>query len=242
MTAGLEDGPTTVEATRARGRARRWVVVATVLVGVLVAASGAAALARDNRRLAEIAAVDAAAGRATEAVRDLATVVRAARAALARSAERVADDGVRTDLAAALDTALTAAHVHEATVEELDVATAQIVSSRDALRTATSATAAEMSSWELARAQAEWSAARAHLDETLAAARDVLAASAGRVADDAVRQSLAGAVDSAQPLVVGVPSADVPALAAASAAVTSTADSVAGLQAAVTEAVASWTE
>lgn len=242
MTARLEDGPTTVEPTRVGGRARWRVVLVAVLAGALVAASGVAALARDNRHLAETAAGGAAAGRATEAVRDLATVVRAAQAALAESAGHVADEGVRTDLAAALDTARTAAHVHGATVQEIDEATARAESARDALSAATSAAAAEVSSWELARAQADWSAARAHLGEALTAARDVLAASAGRVADDAVRQSLAGAVDSAQPLVVGVPSADVPALAAASAAVTSAADSVAGLQAAVTEAVASWTQ
>jgi hypothetical protein len=242
MTARLEDGPTTAETTRGRGLARWWVVVAVVLVGVLVAASGTAALARDNRRLAETAAVGAAAGRATEAVRDLATVVPAARAVLARSADRVADEGVRTDLAAALDAALSAARVHGATVEELDAATARVVSSRDALRTATSATAAAVSSWEIARAQADWSAACAHLDETLAAARGVLDASAGRVADDAVRQALASAVDSAQPLVVGVAPADVSALSAAVAAADAAAESIAGLQAAVTAAVASWTQ
>ncbi len=231
------------DATTARPvRARWWVMTVAALVGLLLAVSGAAALVRDDRRLAEEGAIDAAAGRATAAVAELASAVPAARAALDGSAGHVGDEAARTALAAAIGAAQTAAHAHGATVDEIDAAVARVVASRDALVGATSAVTAEVSSWELARAKAEWSQAATRLDATLSAARGVLDGSAGRVADDAVRQALARAVDLAQVLAGAAAPLEAPALSAAAAALAEAAASLAAPQAAVTDAVASWTK
>lgn len=238
----MEDGPTTAEPARARRRARWWVVLTAVLVGVLTVVTGAGVLARDNDRLAGREAVGAATGRATESVRDLAVVMQAARVALAESAGRVVDDDARTALRAALDAAEAAARAHGATVREIDAATARVVSSRDALTAATAAVSAEVASWELARAKADWSAAVDHLGETLSAARGLLDASAGRVTDDGVRQSLARAVESARPLAVRDAPTGVAALSAGAAAAGAAADSIASLEAAVTASAAAWTQ
>ena len=233
MSTATEADPATALLLGARPQARRRVLLATVLAGALVASAGVAAVVRDDRRLAEASRSSEATVRLAGAISGLAAAVADARAVLASSADRVDDEQVRADLEAALDDALTVASAVDTTTERL-------AASRAALLTATAAVTDAVAAWELTQARLAWSHAADDLDEALAAAQAVLDSSAGRVADDAVRQSLSAAIATARTVRDEPEPVDVAGYAAAVTSLAGAADSLGGPQTAVSDAVSAW--
>ena len=210
-------------------------MLVAVLAGALVASSGVVVLVRDERRLAASDDAGEATADVALAVSALAEPVSAARMVLADSAGQVDDEQVRSVLATAVADALDEARSSAATVDDLAVA-------EGALRSATDAVGRSVARWELARARDRWAAAESDLDTALVAARGAFDSSAGRVADDAVRQALAAAIASAQATHDGPAPADAAGLTAAATALAGATASLVGPQTAVDAAVAAWQE
>lgn len=224
----------------ARPRARWWVVLVGLVVGALVAASGTVLLVRDDRRLAAAGERSAARATVAAAVASLAAPVSAARAVLADSAGRVDDERVRSNLTSALDEALAAARGDDLVDAGVTATTGRTSSARAALVAATAAVSEAVARHELTSARAAWVRATSGVDEAIAAASGVFDASAGRVADDAIRQSLATAIDSAQAVRRVSEPADVAGLVEATRLLTEAADSLVAPRAAVATAADSW--
>jgi hypothetical protein len=231
---------TSTTGARSRPRARWWVVLVAVLVGALAAGSGAVVVVRDDRRLADVEALGTANVRVTAAIADLAGPISAARTALHQSAGRVNDEQARTELAAALESARAAVDATATHQVDLDAVAAQLVSSRSDLITATDAVSRAVAAWDLAQAQAAWSEARTRLDATVSAAQAILDSSAGRVADDGVRQALASALNSARILMDAAKPSIAAALSTSATAMAAAADALGPAQTSVAAAVDSW--
>jgi hypothetical protein len=237
MTALAED---TTTGAPARPRVGWRVVLVAVLVGALVAGSGVLVVVRDDRRRVDDEALGAAKDRVTAAIADLAGPMSAARTALDSSARRVDDERVRSELAAALDSARAAVDAEAISAAELDSLAGRLIASRDELTTRTDVVTSAVAAWDLDHARAARALALARLDAALWAARAVLDSSAGRVQDDAARAALAAALDSAQAQRDAPAPSDAAALRASATALASAADSLATPQAAVVTAVAGW--
>ncbi|MFF1529592.1 hypothetical protein [Cellulomonas sp. NPDC058312] len=175
-------------------------MVAALTAAVLVLTSGGAVLhARwDARAEQDLATATADLADATRRWRSARTD---AQDALASSALRVADDAVRRELAQlltgvpALGVDPDAPRAHR-TAEARRLA-AEAVRRADRLAVATGAVRTARAAWELERAATGHAAARDELRLAVDDAGAVLAASAGRVADDTARLALAAAVDAA---------------------------------------------
>lgn len=181
-------------------RRRRRIVVAALTAAVLVLTGGGAVLhARwDARAEQDLATATADLADATRRWRSARTD---AQDALAASALRVADDAVRRELAQLLTGVPPlvvdpdAPRGHRTT--EARRLAGEAVRRADRLAVATGAVRTARAAWELERAATGHAAARDELRLAVDDAGAVLAASAGRVADDTVRFALAAAVDAA---------------------------------------------
>ncbi|WP_282945232.1 hypothetical protein [Cellulomonas endometrii] len=232
----------TVPAGRRRPTTRsRRLTGALVAVAVLVAGIGVA-----QHRSAAAAEREAAAALADlgRAGRELRAARYAGRDALAAAAHRVADNAVREDLAGLL-VALPAA-----TVPPGDPAAARTASARaqaaaavertGLLTAATRAVRRAQAEWELARATADHAGALAALDAALHEGAAALAASAGRVPDEAPRQALAAAIDAATADRDAPVPVDVEALGRAAAQAAAHTEALAVARAALAAAEATW--
>jgi hypothetical protein len=166
------------------------------------------------------------------------------RAVLSGSAERVADDTVRRDLAGLLVDLPRTAVARDApraarTAQAREHAPAVVERIR-LLTAATGAVRQAQAEWELAEATVRHTAALSTLDGAVQEASAVLAATEGRVLDDAPRQVLAAAVEAATAL-RGLPApVDVAALDAGAAQAGAQVQALADARAAVTAAEAAW--
>lgn len=178
------------------------------------------------------------------AVVDLRAARTAGQTALAESAERVADNVVRRELAALLvdlpptGTDVTASRGDRTTqarerADEITTRTALLATATETVRT-------EQAAWELAAATADHAEAVSALAAAVDEAAEALAASEGRVLDDTVRLALAEAVDVA----AAVRDADAPtgtaALTAGAADAREHVARLAEARSAVAEAEAVW--
>jgi hypothetical protein len=237
----LRDSPGTVAARRRPTGRRLRLTAALLTVLVLVVGVTAAQQRWDAAAGRDLAA---ALGELDRAEGELRSARYAGRAVLAGSAERVADDTVRRDLAGllvALPRTVAASEAPRAarTAQARELAPAVVERTR--LLTAATATVRQaQAEWELAEATARHTAALSALDGAVQEASAVLAASEGRVLDDAPRQVLAAAVEAATAL-RGLPApADVAALDAGTVQVGAQVQAVADARAAVTAAEAAW--
>lgn len=186
--------------------------------------------------------------RADTDLRVAAAELRAARTdgqtVLAGSTGRVADNAVRRELAALLvgappTTTDDAASRSDRTAQAHE--RAEAVTERVALLVgATGTVRAEQADWELTTATADHAAAVAALAGAVDEATEVLAASEGRVLDDAVRIALAETLDAAGVVRDAAAPSGTATLAAAAAEARALVEQLAHAQGAVAEAEATW--
>lgn len=216
-------------------------MILTVLALVL-AGGGVAAYHRWDAALN--ARVAAAQSDLAQAASTLATSERAGRAVLDASAGKVADDAVRQTLAALLDQNLADAEPEKQTRQKRIASYNDLASATNALAgkvdKATAAVKEAQAAWELAQAQAGYDQAVAALAAAIDAGNATLAGSEGKVADNAVRQTLTDAIGAATALRNGSVDASVNALTAATAAVNASAGELAAATSATSEAQSAW--
>lgn len=180
-------------ATSPKPQRRLRVLIALSLVVVLIAGVGTYALMRYNAS----AALSAAQDHWTSARASLTASVEAGQTALASSEGHVGDESVRTTLeqAIAAGTALTASSPQE--VDQLDEAVTAADSARTTITVATAAVTDAVTAWDFEQATAAAATASTDLQAEIDAAALVLTDSEGRVADNAVRQSLTDTITAA---------------------------------------------
>lgn len=223
-----------------RPRRTRVVLAATLASVLVLGVGGGAAFAWNsgqNERLAAARSAYSAADAANVEARATAS------AALEASEGRVADDQVRADLGELLSPrgpfqtngssrAEKTSALGSAT-EATEAETAEIVA-------ATAAVVDAQAAWELEQAQAGYEAAHAELVTALDAGAGVLAGSEGKVADNAVRQTLSDAITAGEVWRNASAGADVDGIASATGRVAEATAAVKTATAATSEAQAAW--
>lgn len=222
------------------GRRTLRIVLVGALTLVLVGGPAAASLAWYESRLDASAETVEARGRLAAAAAGLAMVAVPARGLLRTSEGRVADERTRDELAEALASAAAATRTAATSVHELDEAAARVAQAREEVEAAAGVVDGSTVRWELDRAQGAYDEAAGELDTALGAARAVLDASAGRVADDAVRQALGAAVAAARAIYDGAAPRDVAGLTGRAGELSDAARFLAAHSAEVDAAVVAW--
>jgi hypothetical protein len=173
--------------------------------------------------------------------------IQAAQDLLAAAAGEVGDDRVLTELQDAIALALdartepAAGRRHEVSAGDWHDAERDVVGASAVLRAAVQAVERERAAWALDQATAAWTQTRAELTAAIDEASSVVAATAGQVADDAVRQALAAAITAAtQTRDAEVDVDDVDALQQAVTDAGSARDSLAGPVQAARDAQGAW--
>lgn len=242
---GAEDSTPRTDAAPARRSAvplwrRRRVLVALVLV-VLLGVSGAV-----GWRAYASHAVTSAHAQWVEERMTLTEQIQAAERVLEDADGKVADDAVRTQLSEAIAAAVEArrapqGEVDDASSAEWQEATRDVIAAAAVLDVAMRSVTEAQRAWELQEAAAAWKGAQDALGAAVDDANAALAASAGQVSDDAVRQALQSAIDAAtETRDQAVDDQEAAELAAAAEAMADATAALSGPVQSVREAQAAW--
>ncbi len=228
-----------------RPRRARIIAAASVAAVLVLGGSGGVAYAQWNS--GQNAAVAAALSDQDQALRAFQAASDEAREVLAAAEGKVADDQVRRDLADMLGDAPEDSSPVGDTAPSRAERAAGLRGAAAVLRSATAAIAAQtevvaaaQASWELEQATAGYDDAVAALNAARDAGAGVLAGSEGKVADNAVRQTLTDAIDAGNALLTAPAPAEVRDLTAAAASIADATTALTAATTATTDAQSAW--